>query len=195
MQPQPPLVLGSSSPYRRDALARLGLAFTVCSPAIDEAAKAGERPAGTALRLAREKAGAVATRHPHALIIGSDQIAHCDDVVFGKPLTHENAVRQLRAMSAREVNFETAVCLLNAATGAVQVANVPTSIRFRSLDDALIESYLARDKPYQCAGSAKIESLGIALIESMRSDDPTAIVGLPLIALCGMLAREGLRVV
>ena len=167
----------------------------MCSPAIDEAARAGERPAETALRLAREKAGAVAARHPRALIIGSDQIAHCDDTVFGKPLTHENAIRQLRAMSAREVSFETAVCLLNAATGAVQIANVPTCIRFRSLDDALIESYLARDKPYQCAGSAKIESLGIALIESMRSDDPTAIVGLPLIALCGMLAREGLRVV
>jgi septum formation protein len=190
-----PLVLGSSSPFRRELLARLGMPFETSTPDIDETPLPGESPRATALRLAEAKARAVALRFPQALIIGSDQVACIGTRVFGKPQTHQRAVAQLREMSGQTVSFETALCLHNPSRGRTQIDVVPTAIRFRRLDDDEIDAYLRRDEPYGCAGSARIESLGIALIERMTSDDPTAIVGLPLIRLCGMLADEGIRVI
>lgn len=189
-----PLVLGSSSPYRRELLTRLGLPFEVHSPDIDESAKPGETPRNLALRLSAEKAKAVAKRFPDALVIGCDQVAHLGARVFGKPGSHENAARQLAEMSGQSVTFESALCLLHAPSGRLQVDSVPTEIALRRLTPAEIENYLRRDQPYGCAGSAKLESLGIALIEAMRSDDPTAIIGLPLVRLCRMLATEGVSV-
>lgn len=189
-----PLVLGSSSPYRRELLTRLGLPFEVHSPDIDESAVPGETPRELALRLAAAKARAVAARFPTGLVIGCDQVAHIGSRVFGKPGTHENAVRQLSEMSAQSVTFESALSLLHAPSGRLQVDSVPTEITLRKLTAAEIDSYLRRDQPYGCAGSAKLESLGIALIERMRSDDPTAIIGLPLVRLCRMLAAEGIPV-
>lgn len=189
-----PLVLGSSSPFRRELLARLGIPFAVFSPNIDEATRPGESPRDLALRLAGEKAHAVARAHPASLVIGCDQVAHIGKRIFGKPGTHENAVRQLAEMSGQSVVFESALCLLNTASGRMQVDSIPTEITFRSLNTAEIDNYLRRDQPYGCAGSAKLESLGIALIERMRSDDPTAIIGLPLVRLCRMLAAENVSV-
>jgi len=191
MNAAPRIVLASSSSYRRTLLARLGIDCRALAPEIDERALPGEQPSATALRLAQAKAKRIADIEPAALIIGSDQVAVLDGQVLGKPGTHAAAVRQLQAMREKTVIFHTALCLFNAATGAAQVANVPTTVRFRRLDDAQIERYLQRDRPYDCAGSAKIESLGIALVEQVESSDPTALVGLPLIALTGMLAREG----
>lgn len=192
--PTAPLVLGSSSPFRRDLLARLGIPFTVLSPDIDETARAGESPRALALRLAGEKAQAVGRSHPGGLIIGCDQVAHIGSRVFGKPGTHQNASRQLAEMSGQTVVFESALCLLDARSGRVQIDSIPTEITFRSLSASEIERYLHRDQPYGCAGSAKLESLGIALIERMCSDDPTAIIGLPLVRLCRMLAAENVAV-
>ena len=189
-----PLVLGSSSPFRRELLARLGIPFAVLSPDIDEAARPGESPREIALRLAAEKAHAVARSHPASLVIGCDQVAHIGTRIFGKPGTHENAARQLTEMSGQSVVFESALCLLDTASGRMQVDSIPTEITFRSLSAAEIDNYLRRDQPYGCAGSAKLESLGIALIERMRSDDPTAIIGLPLVRLCRMLAAENVSV-
>ena len=189
-----PLVLGSSSPFRRELLARLGIPFAVLSPDIDEAARPGESPREIALRLAAEKAHAVARSHLASLVIGCDQVAHIGTRIFGKPGTHENAARQLTEMSGQSVVFESALCLLDTASGRIQVDSIPTEITFRSLSAAEIDNYLRRDQPYGCAGSAKLESLGIALIERMRSDDPTAIIGLPLVRLCRMLAAENVSV-
>ncbi len=194
MNAAPQIVLASSSSYRRTLLARLGIDCRALAPEIDERALPGETPPATALRLAQAKAQRIADMAPAALIIGSDQVAVLDEQRLGKPGTHAAAVRQLQAMRGRTVIFHTALCLLNAATGAVQVRDVPTTVRFRKLDDAQIERYLKRDQPYDCAGSAKIESLGIALVEQVESSDPTALVGLPLIALTGMLAREGVSI-
>lgn len=192
--PTAQLVLGSSSPFRRELLARLGLPFTVLAPEIDETAQADEIPRELALRLAVEKARAVAQSQPTGLIIGCDQVAHINTRIFGKPGTHENAARQLAEMSGRTVRFESALCLLDAGSGRLQVDSIPTEITFRDLDAGEIDRYLQRDRPYGCAGSAKLESLGIALIERMHSDDPTAIIGLPLIRLCRMLAAENVVV-
>jgi septum formation protein len=189
------LVLASTSPFRRELLARLGLPFTTASPDTDETALAGETPEATALRLAEAKARAVADRFPQALIIGSDQVACLDGEVFGKPGNHDNAVRQLQTMRGRRVNFYTGLCLFNAASGRSQLVGVPTLVTFRQLDDAAIERYLRSEQPYNCAGSAKSEGLGIALIESIDGNDPNALIGLPLIALCGLLANEGLNVI
>jgi septum formation protein len=192
--PDRPLILGSSSRYRRALLERLGLAFTSVSPDVDEAPHAGEPPAETARRLALSKARAVAAVHPRALIIGSDQVADLDGVAVGKPGTHINAVYQLQAMRGKRVIFHTALCLLDAASGRHQLENVPTVIQFRALSDQQIENYLLREQPYDCAGSAKIESLGVALVEKIDSDDPTAIIGLPLMMLVTMLTRAGVNV-
>ena len=195
MNPQPvpasPLVLASTSPFRRELLGRLQIPFETVAPKVEEYAKPGETPAATAERLALEKAQAVAAHYPSALIIGSDQVAYCGEQRYGKPGSRENAVVQLRAMRGKTVVFHTAVCLLNARTGRVQVSGVPTDVRFRELSDAEIERYLDREDALNCAGSAKSEGLGIALLESMRGDDPNALVGLPLIALCRMLRAEG----
>ena len=193
--PQLPLILASSSVYRRALLERLGLPFTTVSPDIDESAAAGELPGDTALRLALAKARAVAVAHPQALIIGSDQVAELDALPLGKPGTHENAVRQLRAMRGKAVVFHTALCLLNAAQDRHQRLNVASRVLFRQLSDAQIERYLRREQPYDCAGSAKVESLGIALTEKIESDDPTALIGLPLMALVTLLRNEGVDVI
>jgi septum formation protein len=192
MSAQPPLILGSTSRYRRELLERLRLPFAVHAPALDETPLAGEPPAALAARLALAKAQAVAERFPQAVVIGSDQVADLDGTPVGKPGSHERAVAQLRAMSGRSVVFQTAVAVVRRATGHAGTALVPVTVRFRRLDDAQIERYLQLEQPYDCAGSAKSETLGIALLEAIESDDPTALVGLPLIATCRLLREAGL---
>ncbi|MQY50890.1 Maf family protein [Rhodocyclus gracilis] len=189
------LVLASTSPFRRELLERLGLPFTTANPATDESARANETPQALALRLAEAKARAVSAQFPNALIIGSDQVAYLGDELFGKPGTHENAVRQLKKMSGKTVDFYTALCLVNSATGHAQTVGVPTAVTFRQLSDDVIENYLRRERPYNCAGSAKSEGQGIALIERIDGSDPNALIGLPLIALCTLLSNEGVAVV
>jgi septum formation protein len=188
------LILASTSPYRRMLLERLGLPFEVCAPRVDESRLPGEDGPSLSRRLARDKAVAVAARFPDALVIGSDQAAVCDGELLGKPGSHDKAVLQLRRLSGREAVFHTALCVHASAIGMTRVCSVPYRVLFRPLDDALIERYLAREQPYDCAGSAKAEGLGIALIERMRGDDPTALMGLPLIALVGMLKEFGREV-
>ncbi|HEX6634451.1 MAG TPA: Maf family nucleotide pyrophosphatase [Usitatibacter sp.] len=188
------LVLASSSPYRRELLSRLGLPFESWSPDLDEAALAGEAPAATAVRLARAKARAGEARWPQAWIIGSDQVADVDGQAVSKPGTLENARRQLRTLSGRTVRFHTAVCLANGASGRAHERLVTTEVAFRALSDAEIDRYLAREPAIDCAGSAKSEGLGISLLARLGGDDPTALVGLPLIALCALLRAEGFEV-
>ncbi len=195
MSPSRRLVLASTSPYRRELLARLGLGFECARPQTDETPFTDESPAETALRLAAGKAQTVAGAWPGALIIGSDQVASLDGVRLDKPGSHENAVRQLTFASGRTVQFDTAVALLDAASGEMRSALVPCAVTFRRLDAATIEAYLRREQPYDCAGSAKSEGLGIALIERIDTADPTSLVGLPLIALTGLLAQAGVAVV
>ena len=185
------LVLASTSPFRRELLGRLGFSFDVANPRTDESPLPNEAPEDTALRLSEAKARAVASLFPDALIIGSDQVAVLDGQAYGKPGTHDNAVRQLRTMRGRTVNFFTGLCLLDARTGQAQVCGVPTLVTFRDLNDAEIESYLRREQPYQCAGAAKSEGLGIAIIARMQGDDPNALIGLPLITLCDLLKEAG----
>ncbi len=191
----PLIVLASSSPYRRSLLARLGLPFEVRTPVLDEAALPGEAARDTALRLAQAKARAVAADCPGALIIGSDQVAVLDGMALGKPGTHANAVAQLKAMRGKSVLFHTAVALFNAATRVLQSAEVPTTVRFRRYTDSEIERYLTAERPYDCAGSAKIEGIGIALVATVESTDPSALIGLPLIELAAMLRNEGVVIV
>ena len=191
---QPPLVLASSSRYRADLLTRLRIAFVSASPDVDETARPGERCVATATRLAEAKARALAARFEGALIIGSDQVADLDGEPLGKPGDFENALRQLQRMRGRSVVFHTAVALLDTRSGALQQANVPTEVRFRDSTDSTLRRYLEQEQPYDCAGSAKAEALGIALTERITSDDPTALIGLPLIAVTTMLARAGVMV-
>ena len=186
------LVLASTSRYRRELLDRLRLPFDVEPPGVDERPRPGEAPAATASRLALAKAEAVASRHPDAVVIGSDQVADLDGEGVGKPGDHERATAQLRAMRGRIVVFQTAVAVVCAATGFAESALVPVTVRMRELSDAEIERYLRAESPYDCAGSAKIETLGIALVESVASDDPTALIGLPLIRTCELLRRAGI---
>jgi len=188
------LILASTSPYRRELLARLGLPFTVANPRTDESPLPNETPESLALRLAEAKARAVAREHPDALIIGSDQVATVDGLIYGKPGDHQRAVLQLRALSGKTVNFFTALCLYNARSGEADVRGVPTLVTFRHLSDGDIEAYLRREPAYDCAGSAKSEGLGIALLQSLSGDDPNALIGLPLIALCDMLRRQGIAI-
>ena len=189
-----PLVLGSTSVYRRELLSRLRLEFSVVPPEVDETPLAGEAPAELARRLAAAKAHAVARLHPDAVVIGSDQVADLDGEPLGKPGNHVNALAQLRRMSGRTVIFQTAVSVVCAATEFAQHELAPVRVRFRTLEQAEIEAYLQAEQPYDCAGSAKSEGLGIALLEAIDSDDPTALVGLPLIRTCRMLRAAGLRV-
>ena len=189
------LILASTSPYRRALLERLRLPFEVQAPAVDEAALPGEKAPDTALRLAEAKARAVGATSPVALVIGCDQVAALAGSCLGKPGGHEQAVAQLRAMRGRDVVFHTALALLNTGSGALQVASVPTTVRFRDCSDVEIERYLALERPYDCAGSAKIEGLGIALVERAVSDDPSALIGLPLMQLVTMLCKEGVAVI
>ena len=186
--------MASGSRYRRELLSRLGLAFESWQPNVDEAALAGESPRDTAVRLARSKANAAAPRWPQALIIGSDQVADLAGEAIGKPGTLDNARAQLHRLSGREVLFHTAVCLLDSASGHVQERVVTTDVAFRQLTDVEIDSYLAREPAFDCAGSAKSEGLGIALLERLGGGDPTALVGLPLIALSQMLRASGVKV-
>lgn len=190
----PHLVLASTSPFRRELLSRLEIPFQVANPATDETPFQGETPEATALRLAEEKARAVAHDFPDSLIIGSDQVACLGTQTFGKPGTHENAVRQLQAMRGQTINFFTGLCLLDTRNDSCQVRGIPTRVIFRNLSDAAIENYLLREQPYNCAGSAKSEGLGIALIARIEGDDPNALIGLPLIALCDMLLDRGISV-
>jgi septum formation protein len=190
-----PLILASSSIYRRALLERLRMPFVTVSPHLDESALNGEPPGDTALRLAHAKARAVAATHHPALIIGSDQVADLDGMALGKPGNHGNAALQLRQMSGNSVVFHTAICLLDAASGRYQLENVPSAVHFRDLSEAQIENYLRLEQPYDCAGSAKIESLGVALVHRIESSDPTALIGLPLIALISMLKHEQVEVI
>jgi septum formation protein len=182
----PPLILASTSVYRRELLQRLRLPFTVQAPHVDETPLPGEAPRALALRLAEAKARAVAADHPGAFVIGSDQVCCCAGTILGKPGGHAAAVAQLQKLRGRESVFHTALALAH-PDGSVAVVEVPTLVRMRDLRDAEIESYLRAEQPYDCAGSAKSEGLGITLLEFLRSDDPTALVGLPLIALASLL--------
>jgi septum formation protein len=190
-----PIVLASGSRYRRSLLERLGLRFEWAAPDVDESEIQGESTSATALRLAILKARAVALRFPNAVVIGSDQVASCDGVRIGKPGNHANAVKQLEFMSGKAVLFETALAVLDAARGDVQSRVVPCRVTFRPLARTVIDAYLEREQPYDCAGSAKAEGLGIALIARIDTEDPTALIGLPLIALTELLAAVGIPVV
>ncbi|BCZ77178.1 Maf-like protein [Paraburkholderia terrae] len=190
----PRLILASSSPYRRELLERLRIPFDVAVPAIDETPLAGESPEATASRLAQAKARAVASglaTGEQALVIGSDQVATYDSHQIGKPGTHEKALAQLQGMRGREVLFHSALCLFDSRSGDAQTVDVVTRVRFRDLPDAALDAYLRAETPYDCAGSAKAEGLGIALLDAIESDDPTALIGLPLIALTRMLLAAG----
>lgn len=189
------LILASSSEYRRQLLQKLQIPFTSIAPKIDESALTDEKPHETALRLAQEKARKIGSEYPHALVIGCDQVATLDGEQLGKPGNHQNATKQLQKMRGREVTFHSALCLYNAATGNMQAQVVPYLVRFRMLTDEQIENYLSKEQPYQCAGSAKSEGLGIALMERMLGDDPNALIGLPLIKLISMLQNEHIDVI
>ena len=188
------LVLASGSAYRKALLARLGLRFEVAVPSIDEQPLANESPADTALRLAVLKAKSQRASYPDALIIGSDQVAASGGKRFGKPGNHENAARQLRELSAKAVEFHTAVALFDARNDQLQSSLLPCRVVFRALDERRIQAYLEKEKPYDCAGAARSEGLGIALIERIDTEDPSSLIGLPLIALSQMLERAGLPV-
>ncbi|MEP6791829.1 MAG: Maf family nucleotide pyrophosphatase [Ramlibacter sp.] len=187
------LVLGSTSRYRRELLSRLKLPFEVAAPDVDETPRPGEMPAALAGRLALEKARAVAARYPQAIVIGSDQVADLDNEPLGKPGDHARAVVQLRRMRGHSVVFQTAVAVVCAETGFEQMELAPVSVQFRTLTDDEIENYLRAEQPYDCAGSAKSEGLGIALLDAIDNDDPTALVGLPLIRTCRLLRAAGLK--
>ena len=186
-----PLILGSTSPYRRELLQRLRLPFEVVRPEVDETPHAGELPMALAQRLAMEKALAVARQHPQAVVIGSDQVADLDGEPLGKPGSHERAVAQLQRMSGQTVVFQTAVAVVCIESGFAEQALAQVKVQFRQLSDAAIETYLRAEEPYDCAGSAKSEGLGIALLERIDNQDPSALVGLPLIHTCRLLRAAG----
>jgi len=190
--PPRPLILGSTSAYRRELLERLRIPFTVESPHVDETPLPGEAPAALAVRLALAKARAVAERFPDSVVIGSDQVADLDGCPLGKPGNHTRAVEQLQRMRGKTVIFQTAVAVVCAQSGFAQESLAPVKVKFRDLTDAEIEAYLLAEKPYDCAGSAKSEGLGIALLDSIENDDPTALVGLPLIRTSRMLREAGI---
>jgi septum formation protein len=192
---QQTLILASSSIYRRELLERLQLPFTTISPEVDETPLDDEAPETTAMRLAQVKARKVAEQYPEALIIGCDQVATLDNMQLGKPITHDNAVKQLYMMRGRNVTFYSALCLYNAKLDRMQTKAVPYVVQFRNISDTQIENYLLKEQPYHCAGSAKSEGLGIALIAAMHGDDPNALIGLPLIELINMLQNEGVNVI
>ncbi|MEJ2621346.1 MAG: Maf family nucleotide pyrophosphatase [Candidatus Thiodiazotropha sp.] len=189
-----PLVLASSSPFRRELLSRLGMGFSTCSPAVDESRREDEQAEALVLRLSQQKAMAVAKTHPKALIIGSDQVATIGGMILGKPGNHENAVSQLTTASGRKVTFYTGLCLYNSQTGQSQTCCEPFHVHFRTLSQSEIENYLLKEQPYNCAGSFKSEGLGISLFESMQGEDPNALIGLPLIRLTTMLRKEGVDI-
>jgi len=189
------LVLGSTSPFRKEILNKLGLPFDTAAPDIDESPLENETPAQLVLRLAEQKARAVSDTYPEHLIIGSDQVAVIDNKILGKPHTHERAVEQLTNASGKTVRFYTGLCLYNSATDVAQSEVVPFDIVFRELNTSQIENYLQKEKPYNCAGSFKSEALGITLFEKLLGDDPNALIGLPLIRLIAMLENQGMHVI
>lgn len=191
---RPTIVLASTSRYRRELLERLRLAFDVEAPHVDEAPLEGEAPRATARRLAIAKAQEVQSRRPGAVVIGSDQVAEIDGAALGKPMSHAAALVQLERMQGKTVTFHTALAVAGPGRDALQVESVPTTVLMRTLPRAALEHYLRLDEPYDCAGAAKIESLGIALVASVESTDPTALIGLPLIRLTAMLANAGIEV-
>lgn len=193
MASTPRLILASTSRYRAELLTRLGLPFEALAPGVDETTLPGEQPQAAAARLARAKALAVAARHADAVVIGSDQVAVCDGMRLDKPGDRANAIRQLTAVSGRTVVFHTAVCVVGAGTAPAETL-VPTAVAFRHLSPDVIERYVDREQPFDCAGSAKAEGLGIALIARIDGTDPTALIGLPLIAVTDLLARHGMSV-
>jgi septum formation protein len=186
-----PVVLASTSPYRKELLQRIGIDFKTIAPDVDESSLPGETPENLVKRLAEAKARVIG-KTCQALIIGSDQVAASGDEILGKPGAHENAVVQLRKLSGKLVTFQTGLCLLNSTTNEIQVDIIPFRVQFRKLDEQQIERYLRADKPYNCAGSFKSEGLGITLFERMHGDDPTALIGLPLIRLTSMLMQAGI---
>ncbi len=188
-----PLILGSTSPYRRELMQRLRLPFDVVAPEVDETPMSGETPHDLASRLALAKAQAVARQHPSAVVIGSDQVADLNGEPLGKPGNHARAVAQLRRMRGQTVIFQTAVAVVCAEAGFAQSALAPVRVVFRALSEDEIEAYLQAEQPYDCAGSAKSEGLGIALLDAIDSDDPTALVGLPLIRTCQLLRAAGVK--
>ena len=190
----PRLILGSTSPYRRELLQRLRLPFDTDAPRVDETARSGEAPTALASRLALEKAHEVARRHPGAVVIGADQVAELDGQAIGKPGNHARAVAQLQWLRGRRVVFHTAVAVVRPDTGFAQGLLAPVTVLFRALSDAEIAHYLRLEQPYDCAGSAKCETLGIALLDAIESDDPTALIGLPLIRTCALLRAAGIDV-
>jgi septum formation protein len=192
MSPAPPLILASTSRYRHELLSRLRLPFEVLAPEVDETARPGEAPVALAQRLALAKARAIAVRRPEAVVIGSDQVADLDGHALGKPGTHQRAVQQLRLMRGHKVLFHTAVAVVRASSGFEQAALCSVAVSFRDLGDDEIEHYLRTEQPYDCAGSAKCETLGIALLSAIDSDDPTALIGLPLIRTSDLLRRAGI---
>lgn len=189
------LVLASTSPFRREILAKLQLPFDAAAPEVDESPLPGETPAQLVERLAIAKAQAVATQHESALVIGSDQVAVIDDTILGKPGSRERAVAQLKQASGHSVRFLTGLCLYNSDSGNYQSEVVPFDVVFRQLSESQIENYLEREQPYNCAGSFKSEGLGIALFERLVGDDPNTLIGLPLIRLVRMLENEGMKVI
>ncbi len=189
------LILASSSIFRRELLQRLQVTFSTVSPHVDETVLKNEKPEDTALRLSKEKAQKVGKEYPHALVIGCDQVATLNGEQLGKPLNHNNATKQLQAMRGKKVTFHSALCLYNAETGNIQTEVVPYVVKFRKLTDEQIENYLSMEQPYHCAGSAKSEGLGIALMESMVGEDPNALIGLPLIKLITMLQNEDVNII
>jgi len=189
------IILGSTSPYRKELLQRFGLAFESAAPDIDETRRAGETPQALVARLAEQKAKAVARNYTDALIIGSDQVAVLNNEVLGKPGNHETAVVQLSKASGETVAFYTGICLFNTTTNNLQVDVVQFNVIFRKLNRDQIEHYLKAEQPYDCAGSFKSEGLGVALFERMEGEDPSALIGLPLIRLCRMLEQEGVRII
>ncbi len=192
-EPHRPIILGSTSRYRKELMQRLGIPFRTAAPDVDETPHPGEATHETATRLALAKARAVARQHPDAVVIGSDQVADLDGHALGKPGTHARATEQLRRMRGHTVVFQTAVAVVCLESRFERVELAPVVVKFRPLSDTEIESYLLREQPYDCAGSAKSEGLGIALLDAIESDDPTALVGLPLIRTCNMLRAAGIR--
>lgn len=190
-QIQPTLILASSSPYRRELLSRFQIPFLSQSPAIDETALDGEDARALVLRLSEQKARKVAESHPAAIVIGSDQVAMINDQILSKPGVHKQAVQQLQQLAGQQVVFNTGLCVFNAATGTTQLDCIPYSVTFRTLDADEIERYLEKEKPYDCAGSFKSEGMGVTLLDKMSGDDPSALIGLPLIRLSQMLRNEG----
>lgn len=189
---QPALILASSSPYRQELLARLKIPFLCQSPEIEETTLDGEDAAAAVMRLSEQKARKIAAFHPAAIIIGSDQVALLNDRILTKPGNHDKARQQLEQLSGQNVVFNTGLCVVNAKSGSIQTGYVPFAVKFRELDAGEIEHYLSKETPYDCAGSFKSEGLGISLLEKMTGDDPTALIGLPLIRLSAMLRNEGI---